>query len=147
MDALDRRIINVLQDGFPISDSPYAEVAERLGTTEATLLQRLGRLLDDGVLSRFGPMYHAEQLGGALTLCAMQVPEGSFDRVAETVNGFSQVAHNYQREHRLNMWFVLATETAEDLQPTLDAIEARTGCRVYNMPKIEEFYVGLRFNV
>lgn len=147
MDSLDRKIINELQEGFPVSDHPYAEVAEKLGTTETVLLQKLGQLLDDGLLSRFGPMYHAEQLGGALTLCAMQVPEAVFDVVADEVNRFPQVAHNYEREHRLNMWFVLATETPEELQDTLDAIETKTGHQVYNMPKLEEFYVGLRFNV
>lgn len=147
MDDLDRRIINELQDGFPISDHPYAEVADTLGTTETVLLQKLGQLLDNGLLSRFGPMYHAEQLGGALALCAMQVPTATFGLVADQVNSFQEVAHNYEREHRLNMWFVLATETAEELQDALDAIETKTGLRVYNMPKLEEFYVGLRFNV
>ncbi|RUM93968.1 MAG: Lrp/AsnC family transcriptional regulator [Thiothrix sp.] len=147
MDSLDRRIINELQDGFPISDHPYAEVAETLGTTETVLLQKLGQLLDEGLLSRFGPMYHAEQLGGALALCAMQVPMATFDLVADQVNSFQEVAHNYEREHRLNMWFVLATETPEELQDALDAIETKTGLQVYNMPKLEEFYVGLRFNV
>ena len=147
MDNLDRRIINELQDGFPISDCPYAEVAETLGTTETVLLQKLGQLLDKGLLSRFGPMYHAEQLGGALALCAMQVPTATFDLVADQVNRFQEVAHNYEREHRLNMWFVLATETPEELRDALDAIETKTGFRVYNMPKLEEFYVGLRFNV
>ena len=147
MDDLDRRIINELQDGFPVSDHPYAEVAGKLGTTEAVLLHKLGDMLNGGLLSRFGPMYHAEQLGGALALCAMQVPTATFDRVADQVNSFQEVAHNYEREHRLNMWFVLATETPEKLQDALDAIETKTGFQVYNMPKLEEFYVGLRFNV
>ena len=147
VDELNRRIINELQEGFPISDYPYAEIAEKLATTETELLQRLSRLLDSGLLTRFGPMFHAEQLGGALALCAMQVPEAHFESVANQVNQFSQVAHNYEREHRLNMWFVLATETQDELQDTLVAIEEKTGYRVYNMPKLEEFYVGLRFRV
>ena len=147
MDNLDREIINELQEGFPVTDRPYAEVAEKLGTSEAILLQKLGEMLDGGLLSRFGPMYHAAQLGGALSLCAMQAPKESFDIVADKVNSFPQVAHNYEREHRLNMWFVLATETPGELQETLDAIENETGQRVYNMPKLEEFYVGLRFKV
>jgi DNA-binding Lrp family transcriptional regulator len=80
VDSLDRKIINELQEGFPVSDHPYAEVAEKLGTTEAVLLQKLSNMLDDGLLSRFGPMYHAEQLGGGLALCAMQVPKATFDK-------------------------------------------------------------------
>jgi siroheme decarboxylase len=145
MDHLDRAIINGLQGGFPLREHPYAEVAARLGMTEAELLQRLDAMLNDGLLTRFGPMYHAERLGGGLTLAAMQVPMQDFDRVAELVNAHPEVAHNYAREHVLNMWFVLATETPERIDAVIAAIERETGYRVYNLPKQEEFYVGLRF--
>ena len=113
MDALDRRIINELQTGFPVCEYPYRAVAERLGSDEHELIKRIGAMLDDGLLTRFGPMFHAEHMGGALSLCAMRVPEDRFEAVAEMVNAFPEVAHNYQREHEMNMWFVLATETAE----------------------------------
>ena len=145
MDALDRAIINNLQGGFPVCDEPYREVASLLGTTEEELMRRLGVLLEGGVLSRFGPMYHAERLGGALTLAAMKVPAADFERVTTIVNGFPEVAHNYARNHELSMWFVLATETPARIGEVLGEIEQATGYRVYNMPKIEEFFVGLRF--
>ena len=147
MDALDRKIINELQTGFPVCEYPYREVAERLGSDENELIRRIGTLLDDGTLTRFGPMFHAEHMGGALSLCAMSVPEARFEAVAEIVNAFPEVAHNYQREHAMNMWFVLATETAEALQRAIEGIEAGTGLRVHNMPKLEEFHVGLHFEV
>ena len=147
MDALDRRIINALQGGFPVCEYPYRELAGQLGSTGNELLTRIGRMLDDGLLTRFGPMYHAEHMGGALSLCAMCVPEERFETVAETVNAFPEVAHNYQRDHRMNMWFVLATETPTGLQATIDMIEAQTGLDVFNLPKLEEFYVGLHFEV
>ena len=145
MDALDRRIVNELQGGFPLCERPYREVALRLGTTEAVLLERLEGLLATGVLTRFGPMYHAERLGGGLTLAAMRVPAAHFERVTAQVNAFPEVAHNYAREHSFNLWFVLATETPEQIDAVIQAIEARTGLRVYNLPKLEEFYVGLKF--
>jgi len=147
LDSLDKCIINRLQDGFPISEHPYAEVAAELGTDEATLIARIDVLLEAGVLTRFGPLYHAEQLGGGLTLAAMCVAAEDFERVAEQVNAFPEVAHNYARDHELNMWFVLATETPERIQMVLQAIEQATGYRVYNMPKKEEFFVGLKFKV
>jgi siroheme decarboxylase len=146
MDDIDRRIINVLQDGFPICASPYLVVAEQFGLSEAELIRRLQRLLDDGVLTRFGPMYHAEQLGGALSLAALAVPPSRFDQVAELVNAHPEVAHNYAREHELNMWFVLATERPEQVAQVIAAIECETGLTVYNLPKIEEYCVGLRFD-
>ena len=147
MDAVDRAIVNDLQGGFPISEHPYAEVAARLGLSEGELMTRLDALLAQGVLTRFGPMYHAERLGGALTLAAMKIPAADFERVAQIVNAFPEVAHNYAREHEFNMWFVLATETPERIGAVIEAIERATGYRVYNLPKLEEFYVGLRFVV
>ncbi len=147
MDHFDRAIINRLQDGFPICERPYAEVAAELGLGESELIERLERLLAEKKLSRFGPMYHAERLGGGLSLCAMRVPEADFERVVEQVNAFPEVAHNYARDHALNMWFVLATETPEGIRDAVAGIERVTGLPVYDMPKREEFYVGLRFDV
>ncbi|BAV32591.1 protein nirG [Sulfuricaulis limicola] len=145
MDTTDRDIINDLQGGFPLSERPYAEAAARLGLTEDELIRRLDDLLEKGALTRFAPMYHAERLGGALTLAAMKIPADEFERVAGIVNGFPEVAHNYAREHEFNMWFVLATETPQRINEVIGEIEKATGYRVYNMPKLEEFFVGLRF--
>ena len=147
MDAVDRAIVNQLQGGFPVCERPYAEAATKLGLTEDELMQRLDVLLENGTLTRFGPMYHAERLGGALTLAAMKIPAQDFERVTGIVNGFPEVAHNYAREHAFNMWFVLATEAPERIEQVIGEIEKAAGYRVYNMPKLEEFYVGLRFTV
>lgn len=145
LDAIDRRIVNALQGGLPVCERPYAEAAAGLGLTEDELLARLERLLTDGVLTRFGPMYHAERLGGAFTLAAIKVPAEDFERVADIVNDFPEVAHNYQREHAFNMWFVLATERPERVGEVIGDIERTTGLKVHNLPKLDEFYVGLRF--
>lgn len=144
MDAIDRRIINALQGGFPIGPRPYAEAAKAIGIGEDALVERLGKLLADGKLSRFGPLYHAERIGGALTLAAIAVPEEDFERVAGIVNALPAVAHNYARDHALNMWFVLATERPEQISRTIAEIERATGYEVVDMPKIEEFFVGMR---
>jgi DNA-binding Lrp family transcriptional regulator len=144
MDEIDRRIINVLQAGFPITERPYQQAAEQLGITEQELIARIGNLLQRQILSRFGPLYDAEAMGGALTLAAIQVPDERFEEVTEIVNAFPEVAHNYARSHTLNMWFVLATETSEQLQQSLANIEHQTGLTVYNMPKITEYFVGLK---
>ncbi|MFA7096063.1 MAG: AsnC family transcriptional regulator [Gammaproteobacteria bacterium] len=147
MDETDRAIINMLQGGFPICERPYAEAGRALGLGEDELLERIASLLERGFLSRFGPMYHAERMGGALTLAAMRVPPSDFERVAAIVNDFPEVAHNYERAHEFNMWFVLATETPQRIGEVIRAIERETGYPVYDMPKQEEFYVGLRFVV
>lgn len=145
LDAIDRAIINEYQGGFPLVEDPYGEVGANLGIEAEEALARITRLLDEGILSRFGPMYHAEKMGGGLTLAALEVPEKDFDRIADIVNEFPEVAHNYARDHLFNMWFVLATETPEGVADTIERIEAETGLKVHNMPKLEEFFVGLRF--
>jgi len=147
MDSVDARLVNCLQEGLPVCPRPFDDIAASLELSVEELLSRIQRLLDDRVLTRFGPMFNAENLGGALSLCAMQVPLERYDEVAELVNAFPEVAHNYERDHLLNMWFVIATERPEQAGAVLGEIEQATGCRVYDMPKQEEFYIGLKLAV
>lgn len=144
MDEIDRRIVNALQGGFPICDEPYREVAERLGIAEAELIARLQRMLAAKTLTRFGPMFQVERMGGAFVLAALAVPEADYERVAEQVNLLPEVAHNYRREHALNMWFVLATETPEGIASAIDKIERATGLKVYAFPKLKEYFVEMK---
>lgn len=143
----DKIIINRLQGGFPLSENPWNELEKTLNIPADEIISRIERMKQEGILSRFGPMYHAEKMGGGLTLAAIKVDESRYDEVTEIVNSFSEVAHNYKREHELNMWFVIATETPEQIQLTISDIEDRTGLRVYNMPKQQEFYLNLKFEV
>ena len=141
---LERAIINRLQYGLPLTRTPYKDVADELGVSEVTLLKHLQALLDNGTLTRFGPMFHAGEMGGGLTLAAMRIPDEDFANVTEQVNSFPEVAHNYERDHALNMWFVLATESPERISEVVESIESETACKVYQFPKLEEFFVGLK---
>ncbi len=143
MDELDKKILNRAQLGIPVSDKPFADIAEELGCSEQQILSKLQDMLADGLLSRFGPMYDAASLGGAFTLAAIDVPEHRFDEVTEIVNSFSQVAHNYKRQHQLNMWFVVGTESQQEIDSVIKDIEQQTQLSVLNFPKEEEFYVRL----
>jgi len=147
LDETERLIINNMQGDFPVSDTPYADAATELGLEEDDLISRLKQLVGSGALSRFGPIYHAEKMGGGLTLAAMEVPEEDFDRIAGIVNSYREVAHNYKRENKLNMWFVVATERPEEVEEILASIKGATGLAVYNMPKKQEFFLGLRITV
>ncbi len=146
MDEIDRRLINDLQGGLPIARRPFAEIAARVGLPEGDVIARLQRLLDQRILSRFGPLYDAERLGGGLTLAAMAVPRERFDEVAAIVNAFPEVAHNYERDHTLNMWFVVATERPERVAQVLTEIRQATGLAVLDLPKVEEFFLNLRLS-
>ena len=144
IDDLDRRIINALQGGFPLVDEPYREVAETLGITEGELIRRLEDLLARRVLTRFGPMFQVEAMGGAFVLAALVVPEARFDEVTLLVNSLPEVAHNYRREHALNMWFVLATETPQGIGDAVARIESLTGLPVHAFPKEREYFVEMK---
>lgn len=147
MDALDRSIINRLQTGLPLCERPFLELADELNTSEDTLLQRLQGMLDSGLLTRFGPLFNADHLGGVLSLCAMRVPEDQFESVVAIVNAFDEVAHNYERDHELNMWFVIACDSLNTKQCVLGRIERQTGLKVLDMPKSREFFIGLHLEV
>ena len=144
LDETDRAILNALQESFPLCPHPFAAAASPLDLTEEQLIARIARLREVGAITRFGPFFDAAAMGGAFCLCAMEVPADRFDAVMMQVNARPEVAHNYERMHRLNMWFVLATETPEGIASAADAIEAETGLTVYRFPKLEEFFVGFR---
>lgn len=144
LDAIDRRIIDCLQGDFPICERPYQVAAERLGISEEELLRRLDHLLESRVLTRFGPMMQIERVGGSFVLAAIAVPEADYERVAGQVNALPQVAHNYRREHLLNMWFVLATETPASIGEAIARIEADTGLKVHAFPKEREYFVEMK---
>lgn len=144
LDAVDRQIIDKLQGDFPLCERPYAAAAAGLGVTEEELLARLQRLLDGRVLTRFGPMVQIERLGGAFVLAALAVPEARYDAVTALVNALPQVAHNYRREHALNMWFVLATETPSGIAAAIARIEQDTGLPVFAFPKEREYFVEMK---
>ncbi|MBW9259688.1 MAG: Lrp/AsnC family transcriptional regulator [Candidatus Thiodiazotropha sp. (ex. Lucinisca nassula)] len=147
LSSLDRQLINRFQGGVDLSDRPFHQMARLVDSDESEVMNAVQRLLDDGWLSRFGPLYNAERLGGSLALAAMAAPEAVFDDVVEQVNALPEVAHNYRRDHWLNMWFVLATDSNESMASIISHIEGITGLRVYAFPKQEEFYLGLWFEI
>lgn len=144
IDPVDALLIYRLHGDFPLSERPFDEVAQQLGLSEAEVIDRLRHMLEDGLLTRFGPLFQIERAGGQFVLAAMQVPEDRFDAVANQVNALEAVAHNYRREHAFNMWFVLACTSPEAVQRACARIEQETGLRVFAFPKEREFFVELR---
>lgn len=144
LDDTDRAILNALQDGFPLTPRPYDDAAKPLGIAGSELISRLTRMRQIGAITRFGPFFDAAAMGGAFCLCAMEVPEDRFDEVLAQVNAHPEVAHNYERTHALNMWFVLATDRPDGIERTAQEIEAETGLKVMLFPKLEEYFIGFR---
>jgi len=147
IDPIDAMLIQRLHGDFPLSERPFDDVARQLAVSEDEVLARLRRMLDDGLLSHFGPLFQTEPAAGQFMLAAMQVPEERFDAVAAQVNALETVVHNYRREHAFNMWFVLAATTPEAIQAARVFVEQETGLRVFVFPKEKEYFVALRLRV
>jgi len=146
-DPTERAVINGLQGGFPLTHEPFVDIGAQLGLSAGEVIETVSQLLSVGAISRFGPLWNAEGLNGEVCLCAMAVPRERFDAVAEQVNAHPEVAHNYERTHALNMWFVVSAERAGRIAEVIAGIEREAGLEVYSMPKIREFFVGFRVEV
>lgn len=144
LDATDRLLINRLQDGLPLTHDPFAPVAHEAGISETEVVDRIAQMRELGAITRFGPFLDAEAMGGAFCLCAMAVPQNRFDEVVTLVNAHPEVAHNYERQHKLNMWFVLACERPDQIAEAAARIEGETGLKVLRFPKLKEFFIGFR---
>ena len=159
--TLDRGIINAFQGGFPATQRPFEPAAAALrdrgvDVTGPELCERVRHLDEEGILSRFGALVNAEEIGGAASLVALHAPEDRFDEIVEQINEFTEVAHNYEREHpHLNVWFVVSVADHPDpekdgsdrIEEVLAEIESVTGQETYNLPKQQEFHVGAKFLV
>lgn len=146
-DPMEQAVVNGLQGGFPLTERPFREAGASLGLSEGELLDTLDGLIADKRISRFGPLWNASGLGGDVCLCAMAVPPERFEAVADQVNAHREVAHNYERTHALNMWFVVSAERPGRIAEVIAVIEAETGLKVHAMPKTREFFVGFRVEV
>jgi DNA-binding Lrp family transcriptional regulator len=144
LDALDRRLLDDFQRDFPLTPRPFAALAERLGIDETAVLERLRRLQEQGAITRIGAVVTPHRAGWS-TLAAMAVPEEELDEVAALVSGYPEVNHNYEREHRLNLWFVVAAPSPERVAAILAEIEHRTGLEVLNLPLEEAYRLDLGF--
>lgn len=152
LDRIDRAVINAFQGGFPIVSAPFESAALAMSEagvdlSESELVDRTRRLADEGYISRFGPLINADAIGGRSTLVAMSVPTDRFKDVTAMVNDHPEVAHNYKRDHTLNMWFVISVANPNRIQSVLDRIEDQTGLDAYNLPKVDEFHLEALFQI
>lgn len=144
IDPRDARLLERLHGELPLTDHPFADVGAELGMGEDEVLERLQRLFALGMLTRFGPLIQIERAGGCFVLAALEVPPERFDEVTAIVNALPEVAHNYRREHALNMWFVVAAETAALCGAALERIARDSGLPVHAFPKEREYFVELK---
>ena len=146
LSSLAKKLVDNYQRGFPVTASPFADVAEKMQATENEVIEAVNELKDCGVLSRLGPVFDHKK-AGASTLAAIAAPEALLQDVADIVSAFSEVNHNYAREHEFNLWFVVTAPDAASLDDVLDRIEIACGYPVMSLPMIKSFHIDLGFQV
>ncbi len=143
---LEHHLLNDFQHSLPLSPTPFADMAEVLGVGEDEVLNILRKKKEDGAISRVGAVFRANGVG-ASTLAAMAVKPEEIETIAEIVNRFDAVNHNYQREHHYNLWFVLTAENESALAAVIENIEQQCGYAVMSLPMLEDYYINLGFDI
>lgn len=146
LDRLDRQLLDNFQKEFPLSPEPYREMAEQLGSDERTVIERLQTLINMGLVSRIGPVFKVNCVGIS-TLAAMSVPPDRITEVAELINEFTEVNHNYEREDEFNLWFVITARNTAELDLVVDAMEKKTGLDILRLPMEEDYHIDLGFKL
>lgn len=145
MDQTDKRILDIIQTGFPIAPRPYAAVGQAVGLTEAETLARVRALVGKGIIRRIGANFQSAKIGFSSTLCAASVPVDRLDAFIDAVNAQPGVTHNYLRDHPMNVWFTLIGPSAEAIRETLAAITEATGVTILNLPADRFFKIRVDF--
>lgn len=146
MNTLEKKLLDGFQRDLPLTPQPFARIAERLRVREQEVVQTLRRLQADGTVSRVGAVI-APHRAGVSTLAALAVPAERLDEVAELVNAYPEVNHNYEREHRYNLWFVVTAPDAARLAAVLADIERRSGLPPLVLPLEREYHIDLGFRL
>jgi DNA-binding Lrp family transcriptional regulator len=146
LDDLDRRLLNLMQGSFPIASRPYAHVAAEAGLTEAEVLARVQRLLDERIIRQVTPIFDTRALGYSSMLVAAKVDPENPWRAANVINAHPGVSHNYLRNHEFNIWFTIATEpgAALGLEDTLQLLAKLAGAEsIRQLPTLKLFKIRM----
>ena len=147
LDETDKKILNSIQLDFPLMHRPFRHLGDWLGLKEEDVISRIKRLQADGAIRRIGPIISTMKTGGVSTLVALKAPADRVDEMAQIINQYDEVSHNYLRPAEFNIWFTLSAESEERMQEILKDIGEKTGCEVMNLPTKRLFKIGVKFNI
>lgn len=101
----DYRLIAEIQDGLPLCSHPYAEIGQRIGLDEATVIGRIQEMVDSGIIKRLGIVVRHHELGyTANAMVVWDVPDHRLDEVGEKLGSLDCITLCYQRPRRLPDW-------------------------------------------
>ena len=145
MDDKDKELLNLLQDGLPLCERPFGELARRIGLGEEDVLSRVRAMKEDGTIRRLGGVFDSGALGFVSTLCALSVREEKIEDAAKAINRHTGVTHNYLRDHAYNIWFTATAPSQERLDQMITEIRQDIGVDIYCLPAIQKFKVNAKF--
>jgi len=146
LSSLHKQLLNDYQQDFPLSPTPYLDIANTLGVTEEEVLAAFSVLSEQDFISRIGPIIQPNQLGNS-TLVAMAIPAEQLTQTANIVSDFPEVNHNYEREHHFNLWFVLIAHNQQHLLDVIEQIEIQTSFKTMQLPLLEDYFINLGFQL
>jgi len=145
-DDIDGKLLSLIQYDFPIVSEPYKEIASELGIPEDEVMARLKKLKAEKIIRRIGASFDSKKLGYYTTLCAMIVPEKMIDAVAQVINSYPEVTHNYLRTEEYNIWFTIIAESQERLKEIIEEIKERSQIyHLINLPAVDMFKIHVHF--
>jgi DNA-binding Lrp family transcriptional regulator len=147
MDTVDRKILNVIQEEFPLTERPFEAIGIQVGISEREALRRVGKLKEEGYIRRIGLILERKKLGYASLLCATHAEPDNIERVAREINKEPGVTHNYERDGELNLWFTVTMKTGDDIETFLEKLEKRFSLKVYKFPEKRTFKIKTYFPV
>ncbi len=148
LSAFDMRLLNMLQTQLPISRRPFADMAEKLGCAEEMVIERLNFLKKSGYLRRVGPFFDSARLGYQGLLVAVKVAEGYTEKVAEKINAYAGITHNYEREGRYNLWFTLLSKNSEEEDKVIEEISALPGVeKLMRLKSKRKYKINVQFQL
>ncbi|MDY6964904.1 MAG: AsnC family transcriptional regulator [Halobacteriota archaeon] len=151
LDERDKKILNTIQTGIPLVTNPFLALGDEIGISEDEIIKRLKRLKDEGALRRVGVTINKEEVGKEGTLIAMKVPEEEIDSVAEIINAYDEVTHNYVRSSDdgkidYNLWFTI-TGTKDRIEQIADEVGKKAKYPLLNLPADITFKIGVKFDI
>ncbi len=144
---LEHRILEIIQQRFPVSPRPYLQMADELGVREDEVFEAVRNLRRNGIIRRLGGSFDSRKIGYKSTLAALSVSEEQLDEAVTIVNSHPSVTHNYEREGAYNVWFTVIDESEEKIEQTLEEIRRRTGAPVLNLPASHMFKIQVDFDL
>ena len=148
MDEIDKKILNILQEEFPLVEQPFLIVGQKCGISEDETFSRVQKMKEEGIIRRIGAVFDGAKLGRVSTLCAARVPEEKIDGFVQIVNANKNVTHNYRRDNEYNIWFTVSAATAGELEEFLKDVKKKTGVEdILDMRAVRTFKINASFDV